>query len=350
MNTAEKHWQENMEDYIRKAYASMRAEKSQELGSIVRNWERLTGSAERTNLWRAMNIFSLNDLVDVESEGARKLISLDRVDSVEELDIPEIDMEYEIDSSLNAKHPEAVGWRNGYPVLPVFLFADHAERNGYELEFFENLGTEGVSASRTSTEGDKFSRVNLTNSSREQEDRITYHQWFGNPVIGDETFDTQEVYTGRNRQNYVEEVWEKEFLTLLQRGERVHEAAEEAVEEIVPELVDLYNSNDRYSDVEGGFEALKKNLRLFAGEDFSEDAGNYLEASVASYHEDPNGSSIIDRFEQEFGLVAGDEGDAHYLEESGESATAEKKRQRKQALLSQYLDLVWQSASERYGG
>jgi hypothetical protein len=358
MDTMEKGWEENREEYLKKAYGAARFKDGPvPMNEVVDRWDMLTDDALKHYLWRALETFGVNGVLEVEQNGDQKLLDVDPSASMAEL--VDEDLEFELGEGTSVRKDERDDYREfgdfQAPVIPTFVAWEHVERNSEEVFPYEDPDMRGAVSRDTTAKGDKEIWLGFYNNDAREESSTWINQIFrGLEVKGEEeSFSTNDIFTDRNRENYMEGIWNDRPTTLRQRGYNLWEAAAEAVEEKVPQLKENYDKN-----VEGRgwqeldeFDLVKREFRLMVGEDeYDEENPTYIEQIVEDYYGDGlhRDSGLLEPFLQDIESTRFEEGDMNLGEATRGSDTSDAKKQRNQAYMSHYLDLVWQLSQERY--
>ncbi|MFB6241544.1 MAG: hypothetical protein ABEJ36_01935 [Candidatus Nanosalina sp.] len=371
MDTVEKGWQENREDYLRKAYSAIRASgEPVPLNEAVNTWEMLTDDTSKHYFWRALGNLHLNRVLEIERDGDQTVLDADPAVSLADIEMDIEDVEISLGDKRNVRKAEKDSYREfgdfEAPVLPTFVAWEHLDRNSDEKFPYEDPEMQGVVGHETNENGAKETWLGFYNHDGEQESSTWINQIFrGREIEGEEDFiSTEDLFTDRNRERYMEDIWEDRPTKLRQRAYNTWDAAVKAVEEKLPELQENYLENaethgwDRLDE----FDVLKREFRLMVGDDeYNEENPTYIEQIVDGYYgdgEDEEGeeeieglhrdSSLLQPFLENIESTPYEEGDMNLDEATRGSPTSEAKKQRNQAYMSHYLDLVWQLADEKY--
>lgn len=353
MDTTEKAWQENRDEFLRKAYSAVRASgEPVPLNEAVDNWEMLSDDSSKQYFWRALGIFRLNDSLEISMDGDQKLLNVDPSISLEEL-------EENVELTPGEKENFRKQARDSYrefedfqaPAVPLFIPWEHIKRHGYEVFPYEDPEMRGLAARKTTKKNTEETWTGFYNNDRIEEGSTWINQVFRGLEIEDdgEFLSTEDVFTDRNRESYADTIWESEQLKIRQRAFNTWDAAVEAVEEKIPEQLDQYR--ERWGKEADEFDVLKRELRLMVGdEEYDEENPDYIERIVHDYYDEglSRYSNILEPFLEDIESTPEEEGDMNYPEATRDSATSEARRERNQAYMSHFLDLVWQMSEERY--
>lgn len=351
MDTTEISWQENREEYLRKAYAAVNADsRPLPLNEAVDNWNMLTDEASKHFLWKSLGIFRLNDSLNIINDSGDNLLDIDTDISLEELGK---DPELVTGEGINVRKEQRRDYRNygdlEVPETPLFLLGEHFDRKGYNVFPYQDPGLRGLAARQVSSEGAGEKWLGAYNNDEEKEGSIWINHVFRGLQLEEEEFlSTEDVFSDRNMENYVEKIWESEPMKIRHRLSGVWDAAVETVEEELPRRVQEYES--RWGNEINEREALKREMRLIVGdEEFRED-GAYIERIAGSYWEGDihRHSPILEPFLKNIESTPLEEGDMPYEEAVRDSDTSRGRKERNQAYMQHFLDLVWQMSDENY--
>jgi hypothetical protein len=355
MDTMEKGWEENREDYLKKAYGAVRSKGEPiPLNEAVDRWEMLTEDASKHYLWRALGLFRVNGDLELEEDSGQKMLDIDP--SVSMAELIEEELELEPGEGENVRKVEKDDYRKfgGFdaPAVPLFIPWEHVERHEYEIFPHESPGTRGFAAKEETSSGTEETWLGFYNHDGKEEGSTWINQVFrGMEVEGEEGFfSTEDVFTDRNRESYTDTIWESEPLKIRQRAYQVWDAAVEAVEEELPARLEEYE--DRWEKEAGELDALKREFRLMTGdEEYDEENPTYIEQIVHDYYEEGlhRDSKLLQPFLENIESTPYEEGDMNLDEATRGSPTSEGRKQRNQEYMSHYLDLVWQLSQEKYG-
>ena len=354
MDTTEKGWQENREDYLKKAYAAVRTEEEPvQLNQAVDNWDMLTQGASKHYFWRALGNFRINDALEIVENGKDNLLEVDPDVSMKDL-MEDVEMEPGEKTRVNISEKD--DYRNfedlEVPNVPLFIPWEHSDRHGYEIFPHESgNGLRGITAKQPTTKGGNETWIAFYNNDETLEGSTGVTQVLRGlqTVEGDEVMSTDDIFTDRNREGYAETIWQKELLKIRQRSVDVWNAAVEVVEDELPRRVEEYEG--RWDNEKDEFEALKREYRLMAGDkNYDEENPTYIEQIVEDYYKGDleRKSKILDPYLERIESTPTQEGDMRYGEAVRGSETSEGKKQRNQVYMSHFLDLVWQMAEEKY--
>jgi hypothetical protein len=356
MDTLEKGWRENREDYLKKAYTAVRfSGGSVPLGEAVENWENST-DASRHYFWKALGLFRLSGDLDVEEQGGQTILDIDPSVELSEL---EEDVELVPGEGQNVRQAENDAYREfeGFqaPVVPTFLAWEHLDRHADEVFTYEDPEMRGVVGHETTSQGTEETWLGFYNHDGREEGSTWINQVFRGLELEDdgELLSTEDVFTDRNRESYTDTIWESRPMKIRQRAHGTWEAAVEAVEEKVPQLKQNYLERvekQGWQELDE-FDLVKREFRLMAGEDeYDEENPAYIEQIAHDYYGDGlrRDSELLQPFLENIESTPYEEGDMNLGEATRGSDTSDAKKQRNQAYMSHYLDLVWQLSQERY--
>lgn len=354
MDTTEKGWQENREDYLKKAYAAVRTEEEPiQLNEAVDNWEMLTGGASKHYFWRALGNFRINNGLEVVEDGKDNLLEIDPDISMQELE-EDVQMEHGEKTRVNMSEKES--YRSfgdlEVPNVPLFIPWEHSERHEYEIFSHESgKGLRGITAKQPTTKGGNETWLAFYNNDETSQSSTAMTQVLRGlqTTGGEEVLSPEDIFTDRNRESYAETIWESEPLKIRQRSADVWHAAVETVEDELPRRVEKYE--DRWDNELDELEALKREFRLMVGDkEYDEENPTYIEQIAEDYYEGnlERKSKILDPYLRKIESTPTQEGDMRYGEAVRGSETSEGKKQRNQVYMSHFLDLVWQIAEEKY--
>ncbi|WP_414837952.1 hypothetical protein ACK3SF_00950 [Candidatus Nanosalina sp. VS9-1] len=351
MDTTELSWQKNREDYLKKAYAAVNADNDPvPLNEAVENWNMLTGEASKHFFWKSLGLFRINDSLDIIDDSGDHLIDIDTDISLEDL---QEDIELVPGDGRNVRKHKKSDYR-GYgdlsvPEVPLFIAWEHLDRNGYEIFPYEDPELRGLAGRTESSEGAEEKWLGFYSHDGRKQSSSWINQVFrGLTVEGEDFLSTEDVFSDRNAENYVEKIWESEPLKIRQRLNSVWDAALETVEEELPRRVEEYE--DRWGNDIDEREALKREMRLMAGDDEFREDGAYIERIVHGYWDGEleRYSPVLDPFLENIESTPLEEGDMPYGEAVRGSETSEGKKERNRMYMQHFLDLVWQMSEERY--
>ena len=354
MNTTEKGWKQKREQHLKNAYAAVRGnEEPAPLNEAVDTWEMLSEDASTHYFWRALGNFRVNGALELVEDGDQKLLDIDPEVSMAEL---QEDTEMEPGGKINVKISERQSFRNygdlEVPEVPLFIPWEHVERHDHEIFPYESGSLRGITTAQKTDAGDKETWLAFYNDEESRETSTALNQVFRGLETsgGDEVLSPEDIFTDRNRENYAETIWESEPLRIRQRAADVWNAAVEAVEDELPERRQQYE--DRWESEIETMDALKREFRLMVGdEEYEEENPTYIEEIVEKYYGDglDRNSPVLNPYLERIESTPTQEGDMNYGEAVRDSETSEAKKERNQAYMSHFLDLVWQMSEEKYG-
>jgi hypothetical protein len=351
LDTTEISWQENREDYLKKAYAAVNAEGGPlPLNEAVDNWNMLTGEASKHFFWKSLGLFRLNDSLEIIDNSGDHLLSVDTDVSLEEL---EEDIDLVPGEGRNVRKQESSDYRSygnlEVPEVPLFIAWEHLDRNDHEIFPYEDPELRGLTGKTETSQGTQEKWLGFYNHDGKSESSSWINQVFrGLELEGDEFLSTEDVFSDRNRESYTETVWESEPLKIRQRLNNVWDAAVETVEEELPKRVEEYEK--RWGNDIDEREALRREFRLIVGDDVYHEDGAYIERIADNYWDGEinRHSTLLEPFLENIESNLLEEGDMPYGEAVRDSETSEGKKERNQAYMQHFLDLVWQMSEEKY--
>lgn len=351
MDTTEKGWQENRDEYIRKAYASVNAESDPlPMNEALDNWKMLTNEASNHYFWKALGLFRLNESLDITEDSGNHLFRVDP-----EIELSDLDQDIELVPGEGENVRKVVEtpyseYRDlEVPEVPLFLAWEHFDRHGYDVFPHEDPELRGLAARNSTSQGTEEKWMGFYNHDGEKKGTAWINQVFkGLEIDGNEFISTEDVFTDRNRQHYTDKIWESEPLKIRRRLSNVWDAARETVEEELPRRVEQYS--DRWNGEIDEREALKREMRLIVGDDEFEENGAYIERIANGYWEGEleRASPILEPFLENIESTPYSEGDMNYSEATTGSDTSKGKKERNRAYMEHFLDLVWQMSEEAY--
>jgi len=231
-----------------------------------------------------------------------------------------------------------------FPRFPAFLAEEHFKRKGVETEQIRHLDVwEGILAEEKTVSGDKNFRYGVTNNYDQEEDRISLSVGFDS--------ETLEGFTDKNRENYIDKIYEQRLETQINRIMDASIAAANFVTgtEDLPDLEDIReNYSERYEEEIGVMEAVEREFRLLGGENFDPEAENYIEAVTENYLSGniTRPSPLLLHYNKTAENSPTREGNMPLTEENSKAIEADGSGKHRENL-SHYLDLVWQIAAEK---
>lgn len=356
MDTMEKGWRQNREDYLKKAYTAVRfSGESVPLGEAVKNWEDST-DASRHYFWKALGLFRLSGNLEIEEQAGQTILDIDP--SVELSDLDE-DVELVPGEGQSVKRSEKDAYKelDGFkaPVVPTFLAWEHLDRHADEVFPYEDPEMRGVVGHETTSQGTEETWLGFYNHDGREEGSTWINQVFRGLELEEdgEFLSTEDVFTDSNRESYTDTIWESRPMKIRQRAYNTWEAAVEAVEEKIPQLKDNYMKRvekQGWQELDE-FDLVKREFRLMVDEDeYNEENPTYIEQIVDGYYGDGlhRDSGLLEPFLENVESTRQEEGDMNLEEATRGSDTSDAWKQRNQAYMSHYLDLVWQLSQERY--
>lgn len=351
MDTTEKGWKTNREEYLKKAYASVNSEdRPMPMNEALDNWEMLTDDASNHYFWKALGLFRLNDSLEINDDSNNHLFRVD----------PDIDMS-DLDEDRDLVPGEGENVRknvevpyNEYgnlevPEVPLFIAWEHFDRHGYDVFPHEDPDMRGLVGKDTTSNGTEEKWLGFYNNDKEKKGSSWINQVFrGLEIEGNEFISSEDVFSDRNRQSYTDKIWESEPLKIRQRLNNVWDAARETVEEELQNRVQEYEK--RWEKKIDEREVLKREMRLIVGDDEYEEEGPYIERIANSYWEGDidRVSPILEPFLENIESTTVEDGDMPYSEAVRSSETSEGKKERNRVYMEHFLDLVWQMSEEKY--
>ncbi len=352
MDTTARGWQENREEYLKKAYAAVNKEgEPLPLNQAVDNWNMLTDEASKHYFWKALGLFHLDESLEIVEEQSTNLFQIDtdvEMQSLQDLDAEDL----ELGEGTGVRRVEEDQHREygdfQAPIIPTFIAWEHVDRQDYDIFPYEDPEMRGLAARNTSKDGTKQKWIGFYNT--DEKTSTWLNQVFrGLEMDGKEVLSEEDIFSNRNRESYVDTIWESEPLKMRQRGYKIWDAAVEAVEEELPERVRHYR--DRWDSEIDEMEALKREMRLMIGDDEFQEDGAYIERIVDAYYSEglERDSKLLRPLLENMESTPVEEGDMNYGEATRGSATSEGLKERNQAYMEHFLDLVWQMSEEAYG-
>lgn len=360
MDTLEKGWEENREEYLKKAYGAVRSKgEPVPLNEAVDSWEMLTGDASKHYFWKSLGLFRVNGSLEITGDEDEKLLDIDTSVSLADLDD---DIELVPGEGENVRKDARDDYREfesfRAPTVPLFLPWEHADRHGSEVFPYEDPEMRGITTREKTSEGTEETWIGFYNHDVKEEGSAWINQVFRGLETqdGEEFISTEDVFTDQNRESYTDTIWSSRPMKIRQRAYNVWDAAIEAVQEEIPNQVGQYEkraeSHEGWEEDIDELDALKRDLRLAVGdEEYDEENPAYIEEIVQGYYKGElnRNTRILQPFLENVESTPYEEGDMNFSEATRDSPTSEGKKQRNRAYMSHYLDLVWQLAHEKYG-